>query len=122
MKVLDASAILAHVLDEPGGEKARDSFDEGVVSAVNLSEVVARLVRDGVPETTAIAQVADYDFTVRGATRSQAESAGALATHKPLSLGDRFCVALASELNLPVVTADRIWASLGLPVPVELIR
>jgi ribonuclease VapC len=122
MKVLDASAILAHVLDEPGGNAALDHFPEGVVSAVNLSEVVARLVRDGVPEAIAIGQVAGYEFNVRAATQTQAEAAGALASHKPLSLGDRFCIALARELNLPVVTADRIWASLGLPVPVELIR
>jgi PIN domain nuclease of toxin-antitoxin system len=39
-----------------------------------------------------------------------------------LSLGDRPCLALARLLNVPVITADKIWATLNLGVEVRLIR
>lgn len=39
-----------------------------------------------------------------------------------LSLGDRACLALASRLNLPALTADRAWMGLDLASEVEPIR
>jgi ribonuclease VapC len=39
-----------------------------------------------------------------------------------LSLGDRACLTLAIERNLSVLTADRAWAGLGLPIDIHLIR
>ncbi len=39
-----------------------------------------------------------------------------------LSLGDRACLALAVQRDLPVMTADRVWAGLGLPIDIQLIR
>lgn len=122
MMVLDSSAILAHVLDEPGGMVARSQFDDAAVSAVNIAEVIARLMRSGVPGADATRNLAAYELNVRPATRAQADMAGTLSVHRNLSLGDRFCIALAQELQLPILTADRVWADLDLPVPVELIR
>ncbi|WP_236627700.1 hypothetical protein [Caulobacter sp. B11] len=42
--------------------------------------------------------------------------------HRGLSLGDRACLALAMREKLPVMTADRAWSDLDLPVEVVLIR
>ncbi len=39
-----------------------------------------------------------------------------------LSLGDRACLALGEALGLPVITADRVWATLALGVTVQAIR
>ena len=42
--------------------------------------------------------------------------------HLGLSLADRACLALGQRLNLPVYTADRVWAQLQLSIPIHLIR
>jgi ribonuclease VapC len=39
-----------------------------------------------------------------------------------LSLGDRACLSLGLRLNLPVLTCDRVWAELGLPLTIQLLR
>ncbi len=39
-----------------------------------------------------------------------------------LSLADRACLALASDLEVPAVTADRSWRDLDIGVEVELVR
>lgn len=39
-----------------------------------------------------------------------------------LSLADRCCLALASRLERPVLTADRAWADVDAGVDVRLIR
>jgi ABC-type antimicrobial peptide transport system ATPase subunit len=39
-----------------------------------------------------------------------------------LSLGDRACLALAIQLNLPVLTADKLWQQLDVGVAIQLIR
>ena len=47
--VLDASALLAHLLAEPGGDVVRDALAEhaAVMSAVNWAEVLSRLATAG---------------------------------------------------------------------------
>ena len=46
-QVLDASALLAFWLDEPGGEVVEAAVVDGAaISTVNLGEALARLVRD----------------------------------------------------------------------------
>ena len=39
-----------------------------------------------------------------------------------LSLGDRACLALASRLDRPALTADRLWLELDLGVEIQAIR
>jgi uncharacterized protein with PIN domain len=48
--VLDASALLAVLSDEPGAERIRATLADARISAVNLSEVVAKLLDVGVPD------------------------------------------------------------------------
>ena len=95
------------------------------MSTVNLAEVVAASARSDVSvlmlaDELRLIGVRPEPFTVR-----QAELAGALIERTRsfgLSLGDRACVALALERDLPVLTADRAWQALD-PLPeVRLIR
>jgi len=123
--VLDASAVLALLNDEPGREKVESALEGAVIGTVNLSEVMAKLVEKGVPEPQAISAIDELELEIIPFDTHLAFRAGALRPlTKPLgmSLGDRACIALGLHLTLPVLTAERNWQSLSLPVPVHLIR
>ena len=50
---LDASALLALVFNEPGQEKVSAVIDRAYIHSVNVAEVVAKLIREGVPRAEA---------------------------------------------------------------------
>ncbi|KFD40741.1 twitching motility protein PilT [Peptococcaceae bacterium SCADC1_2_3] len=124
--VLDASALLALLNDEPGGDLVAEAIKQmAVISAVNLSEVVAKLHDAGIP-THEIHEILEplgieiIDFNLELAYRTGMLR---LATKKAgLSLGDRACLALAEQLGMPLLTADRSWKELRLSVDIHLIR
>lgn len=124
--VLDASALLALLNDEPGASLAADALDgEPVMSAVNLSEVVAKLVDAGIDASEVRALLESLQIEVVAFDDEAAYEAGALrpATRRAgLSFGDRACLSLGVRLGTPVLTADRGWRSLGLPVDVVVMR
>ncbi len=125
--VFDSSALLAVVFGEPGAARVIEALNEGVLSAVNASEVVARLVERGASEEDARAWLRAFGLPIRPFDEGLAIAAGLLrrTTRKQgLSLGDRACLALAMREQALVLTADRSWATLELDVEVqvELIR
>ena len=123
--VFDSSALLAIAFKERGAERAAEGLSEGVVSAVNASEVIACLLDEGVPEEEARRVLADFELPTRPFDEFLAVAAGLLrrTTRKQgLSLGDRACLALAMREQALVLTADRSWATLELDVEVKLIR
>lgn len=123
--VLDASAVLAFLHEEPGGDRVSSVLDGANVSAVNWSEVIQKALQkgvdvDGMQQEFVALGVQFLDFTPR-----QAEIAAQLWTRTRghgLSLADRACLALAIDKRLPVWTADRIWADLGLAIAMQVIR
>ena len=123
--VLDASAVLALLHREPGGETVRPILPDCAMSTVNLSEVIAKLVENGADPDAAVRLTDVLPLRPVDHTLAQAQLAGTLraATRQAgLSLGDRACLALALALDLPVFTTDRAWRDLPLDVDVRLIR
>ena len=123
--VLDASAVLALINEEPGAEVVEALLDDAVISAVNLSEVIAVLVDAGFEVDRASGRIGALGLGVIAFDEPQALRAGALreATRRAgLSFGDRACLGLAEALEAPAVTADRRWATLPLSPEVRLIR
>jgi ribonuclease VapC len=130
--VLDASALLSIVLDERGHERVDRILDRSRIHAVNLAEVVGRLVRSGMPAERAVATLQELQLEVEeGFGARQAEFCGALlGTRRDLglSLGDCVCLTTAAWLGAVAVTADRQWKQLdgtvvnGETIRVELIR
>ena len=126
-KVFDSSAVLAFLYDEPGAAKVRPDLPEGIISAVNAAEVLAVLLRNGVPLEDAHTvlrktRLKVIEFSLAGALKT-AEILSWQTRGHGLSLGDRACMATALLLQLPVVTAERNWVSLRVPdLQIELIR
>jgi PIN domain nuclease of toxin-antitoxin system len=125
--VLDASAALAMLLNEPGGDRVFMAVAAGTdsvsVSAVNWCEILTRLQRDN-PATTAQGlttmlpgvEVVPFDLPMA------AQAAEYARYLQQISLGDRACLALAKRLGASAWTADRMWATLPLDVQIEMIR
>jgi ribonuclease VapC len=125
--VLDSSAVLAIILEEPGGERAAHHLPGAKISAVNLGEVVAKLRDLGMPAETVEDILDALSLDVWPHDREAAVAAGHLrpvTRGAGLSLGDRACLALARALGLPAVTADRAWQDVAeaVGIEVELIR
>jgi PIN domain nuclease of toxin-antitoxin system len=123
--VLDASALLAVLRVEPGVERVEQRLENASIGAVNLSEVVAKLIEDGVPEAEIRLAVGRLELDVHPFDAEHAYIAGVLRKASRafgLSLGDRACLALAQSLGAPALTADHSWSRLGLDIDIEVIR
>ena len=125
--VIDSSALIAYLWDEPGADIVHGQLEGGLVSSINFSEVALRLARDGSDPRPFLEDLLDggldvLDFTFPCAMRlidvRLAETQRGLA----LSLGDRCCLATAMAEDLPVLTADREWARFSDVLDVHLIR
>ena len=94
--VFDASAVLALLQGEPGAERLGKLQSEAVVNAVNVAEVIAKLVTRGMPVAEAQAV---YDALHLGMTSFEPALAVASAryVHKGVSLGDRCFLAAAQQ-------------------------
>jgi PIN domain nuclease of toxin-antitoxin system len=123
--VFDASTLLISINREPGLEVVSAIEDEIVISSVNYAEVVTKLALGSMSPDAIENAVSEYPMIILPFTDRLAMMAGLLASrtrHRGLSLGDRACLALAMELKLPVVTADRTWADLDLGIDIRQVR
>jgi PIN domain nuclease of toxin-antitoxin system len=123
--ILDASALLALLGDEPGGEVVAPLLDGATISTVNWSEVLARYVDVGLETEGREAEIESLGVSLALFTSRQADIAAGLLpfTRKAgLSLGDRACLALALDLGGRPVTADRAWGRIDVGLDVTLIR
>lgn len=124
--VLDSSALLALILEEPGRENVAARLGSAVMSAVNVQEVFLKLMGNGVSASVAqniveATEIAVLPHDAQGALDA-AQLAGA-TRQLGSGLGDRTCMALGIRLGIPVLTADRAWADIKADgLFVELIR
>ena len=123
--VLDASALLALLNAEPGADVVGEAISDAAISAVNLSEVVAKLSDVGMPGEAIDGALRGLALEVVAFDETQAYEAGLLrppTRDVGLSLGDRGCLSLAKRLGLPALTTDRRWEELEVGVEVRVVR
>lgn len=114
--VLDASALLAVLREEPGGDLVAPIISTSIMTAINFAEVVGTLIYRGATAKQADAMLLPFDLEVVPSDKALAISAGHLrrvTARAGLSLGDRFCLALAIREGLEAWTADRRWADVA---------
>lgn len=123
--VLDASALIALLWDEPGAEAVERLLGRAAMSVVNWAEVLQRFRAHGVETAGKRESVEALGVAIVSFTPEDAELAAELwepTRAAGLSLADRACLALARRLDMPAHTADRDWRKVDVGVEVVLIR
>ncbi|SEP05674.1 PIN domain nuclease, a component of toxin-antitoxin system (PIN domain) [Methylobacterium sp. ap11] len=121
--VLDASALLALLLDEPGADRVKAVLDGAAMGAVNWAEVVSHYAKLGAARTDIEAMLRPLPIRVVPADRDLSVSAGMLrpiTLPLGLSLGDRYCLALAKREAATALTAERRWCDIAAAAAVEV--
>ena len=123
--VLDASALLVLLLKESGHEQVAAHLGSAIISTVNLSEVLARLTKNGIEPAEGSVLVSELGLGIIAFDERHAIVAAGLREKgrlRGLSFADCACMALALDQALPVLTADRIWKSAGAGIAINFVR
>lgn len=125
--VLDSSAIIAAIKDEPGGNMVYAALEDALVCTVNVGEVYGVATVSGWSIDAADGFLAAAGLKSVALSPDIARSAGLMAgltRAAGLSLGDRCCLALAIHEQAEVLTADRAWVQFAEPLglSIKLIR
>ena len=125
--VIDASAVLALLQNEPGADyvRARVERTSSIISAVNLAEVGYKMAEHGLSGAQVQEAMIEFGVEVRPFDAEQAMILADLYVSTKrlgLSLADRACLALARLMGLPALTADHAWRDVDSDIEIELIR
>ncbi|MBD8552550.1 type II toxin-antitoxin system VapC family toxin [Sphingomonas aerolata] len=122
--ILDASAIIALLKGERGASKVAGVVANAMVGVFNHAEVVSHFIYLGAPIEEIRDMLGSLPYTVVAADETLAWEAGLLRTTTRaagLSLGDRFCLALAKRLSVPAYTADRVWKDVATDAGIKVV-
>ena len=121
--VLDASALLAWLQDEPGAGVVEAELAGSAISSLNWSEVLQKSLAHGVDVTGLRADMEALGLAILPFDAGDAEQAAQLwSPDSGLSLADRACLALGLRHAVPVWTADRLWTQTALGATVYLLE
>jgi PIN domain nuclease of toxin-antitoxin system len=123
--ILDASAILALIFDEPGAEIVVPVARGSSLLSVNLSEVIQRVLAiDGNPDRAEDAvdrleiEIVPFDRTLARLTAELRERTSFMGA----SFADRACLALGLQTGYPILSSDQDWRKLDIGIDIRMIR
>jgi PIN domain nuclease of toxin-antitoxin system len=122
--ILDSSALLALLQQETGAERVAGIIDQARMSVVNYAEIVSYYAKLGSSRDAIDAMLEPLPLTLVPADTELAADAGMLrpvTAEAGLSVGDRFCLALARREGLEAWTADRAWTRVARKVNVKIV-
>jgi PIN domain nuclease of toxin-antitoxin system len=122
--ILDASALIAMLRSEPGADRVSKTISDARMSVINYSEVVSYFVHAGMDARDVDAMLDPLPIEWIPVDKELANLAGRLrksTASAGLSLGDRFCIALAKRDGLAAWTADKGWKTIESDVGVEVV-
>lgn len=115
--VLDASAILALLLKEPGAHVVEAALEGDTrCGAANWSEVAQKVssLDRAYWEPVRATLLHGYGMRIEPVVVEDAEwAARRWIRGEGLSLADRLCLALGERLDAPIITADLAWGVEG---------
>lgn len=121
--VLDASALLAWLQNEPGAAIVEEVLPESAISSLNWSEVLQKSLAHGIEIIGLRQDMEALGLVILPFDRDAAEQAARLwSAGSSLSLADRACLALGIQHSAPVLTADRLWTQVSVGATVRLVR
>ncbi len=124
--VLDATALLALLQQEPGSQPVARALGDSAISVADLAEVATKQADLGLDASLLVARVEALSIRPFAVTRVDVATQARIrrlddGCRLGLSLSDRRCLALGLHLEVPVITTDNVWAELDLPIEVVLI-
>lgn len=123
MCLLDASALLALLQDEPAGKDVEPLLGRSAIHTVNLAEVITKLIQHGFSDVVLMVmelgliildKFAERDAVACGELHARTRGFG-------LSLGDCVCLTIAEIGGLVAVTKDGSWVGAVQGSPVEIM-
>src|SRR5438552_434994 len=123
--VLDSSAVLALLHDEPGAGIVATAMHDSLISAVNWGEVAQKTLARGADSATVRASLEGLGLVIVPFDAQAADGAAdlwAVTSRAGLSLADRACLQLARSRGANALTGDRAWSDLHIGVDIRLFR
>ena len=119
--LLDASALLAFVLDEAGADMVEQALVDGAAcTTVNWSEVAQKVLAAGRDWSLVRSLLLSYDLRIEPVIAADGEWAAARWRRgEGLAIADRICLGVAARLRCEILTADAAW---GEDDPVRQLR
>jgi PIN domain nuclease of toxin-antitoxin system len=120
--LLDASAVLAWLQEEPGHEVVDPLLPQSMITSTNWSEVLQKIQQAGRDSERAGELLLALGLTVIPVLPEDAVAiARWWSVKRHLSVGDRTCLAVGQRLRARIVTAEKAWENLP-DVEILLIR
>jgi PIN domain nuclease of toxin-antitoxin system len=129
--VLDASAVLAFLLDEPGADRVQAVANRAgreatpcPMTTVNWGEVLYRIEQlEGAAAVASLIEKLDgMPILLVDAGRDLTVRAAMLKASRGLGYADAYCAALALTLEAPILTCDADFDSLEHDGLLEVLR